>query len=237
MSWRVAPFDRAVDEADAFIRATWKVHGIVVAGSIVRGEAGLTSDLDVFVVHAEPWRVRVQKRFAGVPAELFVNPPDRIRGYFKSEHAAGRPGTAHMFTTGIVLPGADEIVAELVTEARAWLARPIELTPAELTSKRYAAVDMLDNARDMINADPTVAQLLLADAVQQTIEYAFWKRALFQPRRKDLLRALHDVDPIAVGLVRAFTSADHDDSLQIAIALANHVLGVDTFFEWESDRS
>jgi hypothetical protein len=237
MSWRVPPYDRAVDEAEAFIRATWKVHGIVVAGSIVRGEAGLTSDLDVFVVHAESWRVRVQKRFVGVPAELFVNPPDRIRGYFESEHAAGRPGTAHMFTTGVVLPGADETVAELVREARAWLVRPIELTPTELTSKRYAAVDMLDNARDVITADPAMAQLLLADAVQQTIAYAFWKRAMFQPRRKDLLRALDEVDPTAVGLVRAFSAARHDDSLQIAIALANHVLGIDTFFEWESDRS
>ena len=44
-------------------------------------------------------------------------------------------------------------------------------------------------------------------------------------------------DPAAVGLVRAFTTAGHDDALQLAIALANHVLGVDTFFEWESDRS
>lgn len=237
MSWRVPPYDRAVDEAEAFIRASWKIHGIVVAGSIVRGEAGPTSDLDVFVVHAEPWRVRVQKRFAGVPAELFVNPPDRIRGYFASEHAAARPGTAHMLATGVVLPDGDEIVAELVREAREWLARPIDFAPAELDSKRYAAVDMLDNARDMIDTDPAVAQLLLADAVQQTIAYAFWKRAMFQPRRKDLLRALHDVDPVAVGHVRAFAAARGGQALEIAIALANHVLGVDTFFEWTSDRS
>jgi len=237
MSWRVDPYDRAVDEAEAFIRESWNVHGIIVAGSIVRGEAGPTSDLDVFVVHAEPWRVRVQKRFAGVPAELFVNPPDRVRGYFESEHADGQPGTAHMLATGIVLPGADETVAELVREAQAWLTRPIQLTPAELASKRYAAVDMLDNARDMVDTDPAVTQLLLADAVRQTIEYAFWKRSMFQPRRKDLLRALHDIDPTAVGLVRALTGANHEASLQIAIALANHVLGVDTFFEWESDRS
>lgn len=237
MSWRVAPYDRAVDEAEAFIRATWKVHGIVVAGSIVRGEAGLTSDLDVFVVHAEPWRVRVQKRFVGVPAELFINPPDRIRDYFKSEHAEGRPGTAHMLATGVVLPGADETVDEIVREARAWLARPIELTPAELTSKRYAAVDMLDNARDVITGEPAIAQLFLTDAVQQTVAYAFWKRAMFQPRPKDLLRALDEIDPTAAGLVRAFSESRHDNALQIAIALANHVLGVDTFFEWESDRS
>jgi predicted nucleotidyltransferase len=237
MSWRIAPYDRAAEEAEAFIRTTWKVHGIVIAGSIVRGEAGLTSDLDVFVVHAEPWRERVQKRFAGVPTELFVNPPDRVRGYFKSEHADGRPGTAHMFTTGVVVAGADELVSELVREAREWLAKPIEVTPAELASKRYAAVDMLDNARDTNDTDAAVTRLLLANTVQQIIEYAFWKRAMFQPRRKDLLRALDEVDPIAGSLVRAFTNSRPDEALQLAITLANHVLGVDTFFEWTSDRS
>jgi len=99
------------------------------------------------------------------------------------------------------------------------------------------AVDTLDNARDMIEADPAMSQLLLAAAVQQIIEYAFWKRAMFQPRRKDLLRALHEVDPVAVDQVRAFIAARGNESLEIAIALANRVLGVDTFFEWTSDRS
>jgi hypothetical protein len=73
--------------------------------------------------------------------------------------------------------------------------------------------------------------------VQQIIEYAFWKRAMSQPRRKDLLRTLDAVDPVAVTHVRAFTGARGDEALQLAIALANHVLGIDTFFEWTSDRS
>jgi hypothetical protein len=140
-----------------------------------------------------------------------------------------------MFSTGIVLPGADEIVAELVREARESLARPIVVTPTELAAKRYAAVDMLDNARDTNDADPAMTRLLLDDVVQQIIEYAFWKRAIFQPRRKDQLRALHEVDPVAAEHVRTFVAADKP--LPIAIALANHVLGVDTFFEWTSDRS
>lgn len=237
MTWRVPPYDRAVEEAEAFIRATWRVNGIVVAGSIIRGEAGPTSDLDIFVVHGEPWRVRAQKRFAGVPTEIFVNPPERIRGYFKNEHSAGRPSTAHMFSTGVALPGAEEIVTELVREARESLARPIVVTSAELEAKRYAVVDMLDNARDTNDTDPAMTRLLLADAVQQIIEYAFWKRAMFQPRRKDQLRALHEVDPVAVDHVRAFTAARPDEALPTSIALATHVLGVDTFFEWTSDRS
>lgn len=214
MTWRVPPYDRAVDEAEAFLRAGWKVHGILVAGSIVRGEAGPTSDLDVFAVHAEPWRVRVQKRFAGVPAELFVNPPDRIRGYFASEHAEARPCTANMFATGEVLPA-----------------------PAELAGKRYAAVDTLDDARDMQSVDAAAAALLLTAAVQQIAEYAFWQNARFQPRRKDLVHALASIDPVAADLVRSFTAAKGDAAQRLASELARHVLGVDTFFEWASDPS
>jgi hypothetical protein len=237
MSWRVPPYDRAVAEAEQFIRSTWQVEGIVVSGSIVRGEAGPTSDLDIFIVHAEPWRVRDQKRFAGVPAELFVNPPERIRGYFASEHASGRPCTAHMFATGEVLAGAAPIVDELVREARDWLAKPLALTPAALAGVRYGAVDTLDDARDVVDTDPVMAHLLFANAVQDVVAYAFWLRGLFQPRRKDLVRALAAIDPIAADHVRAFTEARGHEAARIAIALANHVLGVDTFFEWTSDRS
>jgi hypothetical protein len=237
VTWRVPPYDRAVEEAEAFIRATWTVRGIVVSGSIVRGEAGPTSDLDIVVIHAESWRVRDQRRFAGVPAELFVNPPERIRGYFTSEHADGRPGTANMLATGEVLPGAEDIVGELIAEARAWLARPLAPSAVDLASRRYMAVDTLDDARDLMPVDPAGAALLLADAVRTIAAYAFWQRAMFQPRRKDLLRALAAVDPIAAEHVRAFTAARGEEAQEIAHTLARHVLGVDTFFEWTSDPS
>jgi len=237
MTWRVPPYDAAAREAEDHVRATYRIHGIVIAGSIVRGEADPTSDLDIFIVHAEPWRLRDQRRFHGVPTELFVNPPDRIRGYFASEHADGRPGTADMFTTGEVLADADEVVLALVREAHEWMARPIELTANELASKRDAAVDALDNARDVGDRDPAAAHLILADAVAQIAAYAFWSRAMFQPRRKHLTRALASIDPVAADYLRAFAASNREVALPIAIALAHHVLGVDTFFAWTSDRS
>ena len=237
MTWRVPPYADAALEIERHVRATYKTHGIVMAGSIVRGEAGPTSDLDVFIVHAEPWRVRDQKRFNGVPAELFVNPPERIRSYFKSEHDEGRPGTAHMFVTGELLAGADDIAHELVREAHAWMARPLEVTDAMLTSKRYEIVDSLDDARDAMPHDPAAALLLLAAAVRETIGYAYWQRRMQQPRRKDLTRSLAAIDPAAADLLRAFATASGPDALRIAIELAHHTLGVDSFFEWTSERS
>ncbi len=40
--------------------------GIVASGTIVRGSPGPSSDLDLYVIHAAPWRQRVQRRFNGV---------------------------------------------------------------------------------------------------------------------------------------------------------------------------
>lgn len=235
MTWRVPPFDAAADQIVAYVRATYAPLGFLLAGSIVRGEAGPTSDFDVFIVHDQPWRLREQKRFANVPAELFVNPAARVREYFASEHADGRPCTAHMFATGDVAQP-HPVIDELIAEARDWLARPLEVTEASLTQRRYGIVDTLDDARDVLSLDPAAASLLIADAVRDTIAYAFWKRTLFQPRRKAAITALAAIDADAANLVRRWQSSSLADGWTAVCSLANHVLGVDTFFEWSSPR-
>jgi predicted nucleotidyltransferase len=234
MTWRVPPFDRAIAELEAYVRATYAPIGVIVAGSIVRGEAGPTSDFDVFVIHDPPWRLREQRRFAGVPAELFVNPAAQVRRYFASEHRDGRPHTAHMFATGEPIEPVAPVIGELIAEARDWLARPLEITPEQRTQLRYGGVDVLDDARDIIAIDPAAASLLLADAVRQIIGYAFWKQGRFQPRRKAAVSALAAIDPDAAALVRRWSATRGPDALALVEALARHVLGVDTFFEWAS---
>lgn len=236
MTWRVPPFDRAIAELEAYVLATWKPLGIVVSGSIVRGEAGPTSDLDVVVIHDEPFRLRDQRRFASVPTELFVNPPARIREYFVNEHEDGRPGTAHMLATGELLGPPHPTVDELVREAHDWLARPLVFTPAQLASQRYGAVDAIDDARDVIASDPAAAHLILASAVSGIIAHAFLGRGKFQPRRKRAVAELAALDPVAGELVRRWATQSGPDELATVEALARRVLGVDTFFDWTSDR-
>jgi hypothetical protein len=237
MTWRVPPFDQAIVELEAYVRATWNPMGIVVSGRIVRGEGGPTSDLDVLVVHEEPWQLRDQRRFAKVPAELFVNSPARTRRYFADEHAEGRPSTAHMFATGEVLGPAHPVVESLIDEARAWLVRPLEFTPVQLASQHYVATDALDNARDLISDDPAAAHLQLASAVGQIIAHAFLGCGKFQPPHKRAVSALAEIDPLAGELVQRWATQSGDEALATVEALARRVLGVDTFFEWTSDRA
>jgi hypothetical protein len=235
MTWRVPPFDQAIIELEAYVRATYQPLGVLVSGSIVRGEAGPTSDFDVFVVHEQPWRLREQRWFAGVPSELFVNPAARIRQYFASEHAEGKPSAMHMFATGEVLGPAHPVLDELVREAHAWMARPLEISPAQLIPWRYGAVDVLDDARDVIASDPAAAHALLAEAVSNIIRYAFLARGKFRPRRKRAIAALSELDPVAGQLVRQWATQSGPDELATVAALARQVLGVDGFFAWASD--
>jgi hypothetical protein len=236
MTWRVPPYDRAVDELVRYVRATYTPLGIVVSGSIVRGNGGPTSDLDVLVVHGEAWRVREQKRFNGVPAELFIGPPLQSRRNFERDHADARPVTAHMFATGEVIEPSHPVIEELVREARDWLARPVETTELKLAQLRYGPVDLLDNARDLIDSDPAAAALMLGEAVRDIIAYAFWQRRCFLPRRKDRIAALASIDPQAAALVHTWLASSGRKALATVEVLANHVLAVDTFFEWTSQR-
>jgi len=223
---------QAVGELVSYVRSTYDPSGIVLSGSLVRGEGGgPTSDLDVVIVHELAWRVRDQRRFAGVPAELFVNPPAQIRRYFANEHRDGTPCMAHMLATGEIVEPAAPVVHELVREAREWLAKPLAPTPEQLASLRYGPVDTLDDARDV--ADPAMRALLVAQAVREILAYVFWRHRRFQPRRKDLLAAVAALEP-ATGELAAAWAASPD--LDGAARLARHVLGADTFFEWTSAR-
>jgi hypothetical protein len=233
MTWRVPPYDRAIADLEAYARATYAPLGVLVAGSIVRGEGAATSDLDVFVIHDAPWRLREQRRFAGVPAELFVNPPAQVRRYFAREHEDGRPCTAHMFATGELLGEAHPVVHELIAEARAQLAVPATPGAEQLTGMRYAVVDLLDDARDVDGRDAAATQLLLAEAARRIAEYAFRARGRFVPRRKELVAELERLDGAAAALLRAFAAGG---GLASVAALALHVLGVDRFFDWTSPR-
>ena len=114
-------YDMALQSAVAYILERFPVLGIIASGSIIRGNPGPTSDFDIYVIHAQPQRQRLQRRFHGVPAEIFVNPPHTIWGYFENEHRDGRPCTAHMFVTGFPILVNDPIVTALQEEARTWL--------------------------------------------------------------------------------------------------------------------
>ena len=74
-----ARYHDALKAAATYIVNTYHPQGLVACGSIIRGSPGPNSDLDLYVIHDQPWRQRVQRWFEGIPTELFINPPERNR--------------------------------------------------------------------------------------------------------------------------------------------------------------
>ena len=229
-------YDRALREAVSFVLERFKPIGIIAAGTIVRGTPDAASDLDVWVIHLAPVRQRLQKFFNGVPAEIFVNPPWVIQKYFVQDQSEARPISAHMMATGTVVLATDPVVEQLRQTAISLISSFPTVTPQKLTETRYAAATKLEDAMDILERHPATANMLLSEAVRQMLQFAFMEAGRFIPRDKDLLDALTNLDSDLGSKVQLFfESADWTRRMQLATELADRILQVRGFFEWNSE--
>jgi predicted nucleotidyltransferase len=229
-------YDRALHEAVLFVLERFKPIGIIAAGTVVRGTPDATSDLDVWVIHMEPVRQRLQRFFVGVPAEIFVNPPWVIQKYFVQDQAEARPISAHMMATGTVVLATDPVVEQLRQTAISLLRSSPTLTPQRLTQARYAAATKLEDAVDIVERNPAAAVMLASESVRQMLHFAFLKAGRFIPRDKDVLDALMTMDPgLATKAQLFYDSVDWKRRMHLANELADHILEVRGFFEWNSE--
>lgn len=230
------PYASALRQAVGFILEHFEVRGILACGSIVRGNPHPGSDFDIMVLHAKNQRQRLQRFFQGIPAEIFVNPPQSIRGYFEEERRDGRPLTAHMWTTGFVVLDRDPLINILRQEAAEWLQRRPDLSSVALTVKRYFSADELENALDIADDDPAMASLLMHDAIFRMIDYRFLAANQNVPRHKELLAGLKVLDPAAGVLVEKFLlEPDLAHQFVLGKEAAQLLCGKTGFFEWETE--
>jgi predicted nucleotidyltransferase len=232
------PYADALHQAVAFVLAETDPIGIVATGTVIRGEAHPASDIDLYVLHDAPYRRRVQRFFAGVPTEIFINPPHAVRSYFRDEHRTGRRITAHMLATGFVILDRSAVVEELRSESRDWLARPHEWSFDDTQRARYAAATHLEDGADTTPTDGAVAALLLAQAVTEMLEYWLHAQGRPLPRAKALVSAITALDPRLGAMTTRFASARSPaERLEAAQQIADYVLQVRGFFEWDSGRN
>lgn len=228
-----APYAEALRDAVDFILARYEVWSLLACGTIVAGTPDANSDLDLYVIHGKPQRQRVQKRFQGVPTEIFVNPPAAIRHYFAEE--VTRPSTAHMLANGLVLVDRHPVTEQLIAEARSWLATPPNLSDVQLTMRRYMAADTFENAQDIAQHDPANSSLILHQAVQAMIDYSFLAANRPLPRAKRRLAALAALDPSLGELTRRYYEAGtHSERFALAEQIAARTIQATGFFEWET---
>jgi predicted nucleotidyltransferase len=228
-------YDAALRSAVAYILERYDVSGIIASGTIVRGNPGPTSDLDIYVINRKPFRQRVQKFFHDIPAEIFVNPPQAVEDYFQDEQAARRPITAHILVTGQVILNQDPQIVDALREKAAKLLSQPPQAPKELVMPRYMAASLFEDAQDVAETDAATSQMILSQAVSDMLRFCFIERGQFIPRSKSMLQELEKIDLETARLARQFFETDEFNlRLEIAGKLANRTIQERGFFEWET---
>lgn len=119
-----------------------------VAGSIIRGEGTISSDIDLVVVFDRldtAWRESFVA--GGFPVEAFVNDPETLAWFIARDVDNGHPITASMVADGHTI-GADTARAEaLKSYATRILAEGPQLTDARRDALRYTVTDLLNDLR------------------------------------------------------------------------------------------
>ena len=144
-------WERAAREFLSPWRARACVTGALACGSYVTGHPTPRSDVDLVILLARGthWRERGNAIVDGFLIEYFANPPERISGYFESDHAGYRKIQATMLCTGRVLFDREGQLAGVIREARRWQRKRLpRMRRAELEGARYALWDAVDNALD-----------------------------------------------------------------------------------------
>lgn len=232
-----SPYGEALRQAvHCILQRVPDTIGIIVSGTIVRGTPSASSDLDIYVIRQKAIRQRLQYFFNGVPAEIFINPPAKVKAYITEERRAGRPITAHMLATGFIVLERDAIVAALRAEATEALSRPFVVPPQQLTSSRYMAAARFEDATDMVETDRDAARMILNLVVCDMLRYHFLRENQAIPRDKDLLKTLQSqAAPLAELARRFLNAASLDEALALAHSIADHTIETYGFFEWESE--
>jgi hypothetical protein len=226
-------YDIALRAAVKFIIEGYTVSGIIASGTIIRGTPDPASDLDIYVIHQQPFRQRLQKFFNQVPAEIFVNPPSAVERYFVEEQASRRPLTAHMLATGFVILNLDPVIDELRQKAVGLLTRP-PAAPDDLTMPRYLAALLLEDAADVVERDPQTAEMIVYWAVREMLHFPFIQAGMFFPRQKSLLDEITRLDPQTGELARNFyQAASLAQKMELAGEIADRTIGARSFFEWD----
>lgn len=226
----------ALDQALAWIKSNYTATGIIVSGSIIRGNPNKNSDFDIFVIHDGLFRQRVQKLFNKVPCEIFVNNIEHVYHYFESELADNRPVSANIIATGQLYMGNDnQKIAALIDDAKKYILLPKPLTDEQLIFYKYAIANLLEDATDIYTTDKITTLYILDKVVIDIIHFIFYVKQHPLPRLKDRIENLLELDPVIGNLImKYYGEKSVEEKYKLTKQMVLDLTGVTGFFEWNS---
>ncbi len=168
-------------------------QGAVLAGSVVRGEATDTSDLDI-VVFDKSITSSYRESFIdfGWAIEVFVHNLTSYKHFFNLDYQDAKPSMQRMIVEGIILKG-EGTIDSIKEEAKEMLDNgPKKWTKEMIMTKRYFITDTLD---DLIGCNNRAEQLFIANTLAELIhEFVLRTNGRWIGSSKWIIRALKNYD-------------------------------------------
>jgi len=177
-----------------------------LSGSVVRGDATATSDLDmVIIVDSEEAPYRDSRVFNGWPVELFVHTVRSCRDYFSSDVVRGMPTLPVMCIEAVVLKDVGGLAGRIQEEARALVDEgPVLLTSEEMHSQRYFLTDLLEDFKGSLDEAETL--IIAAALATAAADLVLSHHRRWRGKGKWALRALERAEPGFAAELRAALS-------------------------------
>ncbi|TCC49802.1 nucleotidyltransferase domain-containing protein [Kribbella capetownensis] len=196
-------------------RAAW------LGGSVARGDASSTSDLDITVLlDGPPAPLRKSLEYGGWPVELFVHTEKSLAYFSDKDQKRRQPTMMRLVGESVVLLDRDGSGAHFQQAGQAEVAAgPAPLSTSELELLRYTITGLLD---DLADASGDVRTALCS--------------ALWQDAARLLLTGARHWSGTGKGLLREVMAYDESQGTDHATALMDGVRAEDDSLVEEVDR-
>ena len=190
------PFNKLnpIEAGHQFIKVYFPhCQGALLAGSVVRGEATETSDLDIVIfdntIHASYRESLIEFGWA---IEVFVHNLISYKSFFESDCERARPSLPRMVLEGIVLKD-EEIIDSIKKEAKEMLENgPAKWSTETIQIKRYFITDALDDFKGCSNR---AEELFIANRLAELVsEFVLRTNRHWIGESKWLVRSLKQYD-------------------------------------------
>ncbi|KHE72126.1 nucleotidyltransferase domain-containing protein, partial [Halobacillus sp. BBL2006] len=199
-------------------------QGALLSGSVVRGEATKTSDLDIVIFDDKiSSSYRESSYEYGWAIEVFVHNFSSYKEFFDSDIERARPSMPRMVSEGVVLKE-DRRIEALKQEAIQILDEgPKPWTEEDIRLKRYFLTDTLD---DFIGSADRAEGIFIAQALsEQTAEFVLRTNRQWAGSSKWWVRALLQFDKeLTQRLIGAFDHYYRMNEKEEVIEMVDEVL-------------
>ena len=171
-------------------------QALFAAGSLIRGQGTVHSDLDLVVVYSAVHAAyRESFRFGAFPVEAFVHDAQTLEYLFlQLDRSSGIPALPQMVLEGIEIPESSPLSQSLKARAAAIIeAGPPPLDTESERRRRYGITDLLDDLRDARTGDELLATG--ARLYEELADYHLRSNGQWSGRGKSIPRALQRASP------------------------------------------